>query len=242
MFQDKPQPNAAVAGVTVVADGVALDGVQASKETDKDGKVHVRFALPAELLGGDVRLKVAFRTPHGEEVVAERVPVIGNRLTVEFFPECGDAVVAGVPCKVYVRATTPAGQPADIRGVVTDGREVLARVESLHDDAQPGANRGLASFTYTPKLGARPWLKLDAPAGVYAPILGGPVPNAAVALMGGPGAAAARTGFPLPRPEAAGVVMSVLDPITAPGQPIRVQLHSVGRGARSSSARTPAAG
>ncbi len=229
-FQDKPVPNAAVAGVAIEADGLSIDGVQASKETDKDGKVHVRFALPAELLDGDVRLKVAFRTPHGEEVVARRVPVIGNRLKVEFFPECGDMLVAGVPCKVYVRATTPAGQPADIRGVVTDGREVLARVESLSDTDQPGANRGLASFTYTPKLGTRAWLKLDAPAGVYAPILTGvPVSNAAVALMGGPGATAVRTGFPLPRPEATGVVMSVLDPITAPGQPIRVQLHSVGQ-------------
>ena len=230
MFQDKPVPNATIATVEVQADGKQLGVQMLSNETDKDGKVNLRFALPAELLDGDVRLKVAFRTAHGEEVVARRVPVIGNRLQVEFFPECGNTLVAGVPCKVYVRATTPAGQPADIRGIITDGREVLARVESLHDDSQPGANRGLASFIYTPKLGGRAWLKLDAPAGIYAPILPGvPVPNAAVALMGGPGATAIRTGFPLPPPVDSGIVMSVLDPITAPGQPIRVQLHSVGQ-------------
>ena len=189
----------------------------------------MRFTLPPELLKGDVRLKVTFRTPTGDETVADRVPVVGNRLKVEFFPECGDTLVAGVPCKVYVRATTPAGQPVDIRGIITDGREVLARVESLHDDSQPGANRGLAAFTYTPKLGGRAWLKLESPAGVYAPILPGVlVPNVATALLGGPGATATRTGFPLPQPQADGVVMSVLDPITSPGTPIRVQLHSVG--------------
>lgn len=229
-FQDKPVANAAVTGVAVEADGTPLEGVQATKETDAKGRVQVRFTLPEELLNGDVRLKVTFRTPGGEEAVADRVPVVGNRLKVEFFPECGDTLVAGVPCKVYVRATTPAGQPADIRGIITDGREVLARVESLSDKEQPGANRGLAVFTYTPKLGGRAWLKLESPAGVYAPILPGvPVANVAVALLGGPGATATRTGFPLPQPQADGVVMSVLDPITAPGQPIRVKLHSVGR-------------
>ncbi|QJW94871.1 hypothetical protein [Frigoriglobus tundricola] len=230
-FQDKALPGAAVTAVTAQADGEPLDGIEAPKETDADGRARIRFRLPAEVPDGDVRLRVTFRTPlGGEETVAQRVPVVGNRLKVEFFPECGDTVVAGVPCKVYVRATTPAGQPVDIRGTVTDGREELAKVESLRDDRHPGANRGLAAFTYTPKLGGRAWLKLDAPAGAYAPILtSGPVPSSAVALFGGPGAVAARTGFLLPEQASDGVVMSVLDPVTAPGTPIRVRLYSVGR-------------
>lgn len=237
--QDRPAAGVQVAAVAAEADGLLLD-VAAAKETDDAGRARVRFTLPDELLKGDVRLKVTFRTPQGEEAVARSVPVVGNRLKVEFFPECGDTLVAGVPCKVYVRATTPAGQPADIRGVITDGREVLARVESLHDKDQPGANRGLASFTFTPKLGSRAWLKLESPAQVYSPILPGvPVPGVATAGLGGAGAAATRTGFPLtgfprtdpslPELKADGVVMSVLDPITEPGTPIRVQLHSVGQ-------------
>ncbi|MBM3980840.1 MAG: hypothetical protein FJ304_11250 [Planctomycetes bacterium] len=229
-FQDKPVAKAAVAAVALEIDGREAVGAEFTKETTADGRAGVRFKLPAEVLDGDVRLKVTFRTPHGEENVAERVPVVGNRLAVEFFPECGDNLVAGVPCKVYVRATTPAGQAVDIRGVVTDGRKVLANVESLRDNGEPGANRGLAAFTYTPELGTRVWLKLDAPATTYAPILPGvPVANAQVALLGGAGATATRTGFFLPTPQAEGVVMSVLDPITAPGEPIRVQLHTVGR-------------
>ncbi len=65
---------------------------------------------------------------------------------------------------------------------------------------------------------------------MYAPVLAGvPVHNTSVALLGGPGATAMRTGFMLPPVKHEGVVMTVLNPVTAPGEPIRVQLHSVGQ-------------
>ena len=54
------------------------------------------------------------------------MPVVGRNVIVEFFPEGGN-LVAGVPCRVYFRATTPAGQPVDIRGTLTDGRRTLRR-------------------------------------------------------------------------------------------------------------------
>src|SRR5207249_2309019 len=74
------------------------------------------------------------------------------------------------------------------------------------------------------------WLKLDSPSTVYTPILvDTPVYSSAVALMGGPGAVASRTGFVLPETRIDGVVMSVPDTITSPGQPIRVHLHAVGQ-------------
>ncbi|AMV23607.1 hypothetical protein VT84_04295 [Gemmata sp. SH-PL17] len=227
-FQEKPVADAEVAGVAVEVDGVTLDGVEVAPRTDAQGRARVRFALPEELTNGDVRLKVAFRAGGRSEMVADRVPVVGRRLFVEFFPESGDKIVAGVPCKVYVRATTPAGQPVDISGIITDGRETLATVKTLRDDGTPGANRGLASFTFIPQAGIRTWLKLDAPNTVYAPIVDGPVHTSSVALVGGAGAVAARTGFVLPETQLEGVVMSVPDTITAPGQPIRVHLRSVG--------------
>jgi len=228
-FQNKPVPNAVVTAVAVEVDREPM-GAEITKQTDANGRVQVRFPLPSEILRGDVRLKVTFRTPHGEEMVAKRVPVIGNHIIVEFFPESGNTPVAGVPCKVYVRATTPAGQPVHFRGIITDGKQTLAKVESFNDRSQPGTNRGLASFTYTPRLGSRVWLKLESPSTVYAPIMvAAPVPSGAVALLGGPGAISTRTGFPLPLPQPDGVVMSVLDPITAPGEAIRVQLYSVGQ-------------
>ncbi|HEY1190333.1 MAG TPA: hypothetical protein VGE74_22055, partial [Gemmata sp.] len=229
-FQDRPVAGAEVTGATVEVDRVPLAGVEVTPKTDPTGRAKVRFALPDNVLNGDVRLKVTFRTGARTETVTDRVPVISRRLKVEFFPESGDTIVAGVPCKVYVRATTPAGQPVDISGVVTDGRRTLATVETLRDDSERGANRGLASFTFTPQAGTRTWLKLDAPNGVYAPVLADvPVRVSAVALLGGPAAVASRTGFALPEARLDGVVMSVPDTVTAPGQPISVHLHSVGQ-------------
>ena len=229
-FQDKPVQGADVVAVAVEADRVLVPLTEVAPKTDAAGRAKVRFVLPPDVLDGDVRLKVTFRAGVREEVVADRVPVVGRRLVVEFFPECGDTLVAGAPCKVYVRATTPAGQPVDISGVITDGERTLATVKTLRDDSERGANRGLASFTFKPEAGTRVWLKLDAPNTVYAPILKtAPVHQSAVALMGGPGAVASRTGFVLPEAKLDGVVMSVPDAITSPGQPIRVHLHSVGR-------------
>src|SRR5262249_19605989 len=144
--------------------------VTAQATTGADGKAKLNFALPPALDRGDVRLKVTFKTKNGEETVAERVPVVGQQLVVEFFPEGGD-LVAGVPCRVYVRATTPSGHPVDITGVITDGRKVLANVNTLTDPSERGANRGIGSFTFTPTLGTTAWLKLKTPTQAYAPLL-----------------------------------------------------------------------
>ena len=229
-FQGKP-----VAGVEIhaaaTADDVPLDVFAPQPRTDADGLARLRFTLPAELPRGDVRLKVAFRTPAGEEVLAERVPVVGRNVAVEFFPEGGE-LVAGVPCRVYFRATTPGGLPVDVTGVVTDGRRVLAEARTATDDTAPGVNRGIGSFTFTPELGTPVWLKLSSPAAAYAPMLkvnGRQFAVAPAALAGCAAVAASRTGFALPEPAKTGVVMTVLNPVTAPGEAIRVHLNSVAR-------------
>jgi hypothetical protein len=224
-FQGQPVSGAEAAVVAVVDNKQVK--VLAAPATGPDGRTSIRFALPDNINQADVRLKVTFKTKTGDESIAERVPVIGHNLIVEFFPE-GGPLVAGVPCRVYVRATTPTGQPADIRGTITDGRAVLARIETLTDSAQPGANRGIGSFTYTPTLGTPVWLKLESPSGAFAPLLDGPLPIAPAVVAGAPAAIAARSGFSLPEPKAEGVVMSVVNPVTKPNEPIRVHLQSAG--------------
>jgi hypothetical protein len=155
LLEGKPAAGVAIAGASAEADGAPIDGVAFTKATDDAGRAKVRFRLPPEVPDGDVTLRVAFRTPRGDEAVAARVPVVGNRVKVEFFPESGDRLVAGVPCKVYARATTPAGQPVHFRGTVTDGRRTLAEVESFNDPDPRGAVRRLPSFPYTPERAAR---------------------------------------------------------------------------------------
>jgi hypothetical protein len=233
LFQGKPVAGASVDAVAT-ADNLAYHAIQIQPQTGRDGRVELQFTLPPQLERGDVRLQVTFRTRQGEqvveEVVTERVPVVGKSVLVEFFPEGGN-LVAGVPCQVYFRATTPAGEPVDIRGILTDGRRTLAEIETVTGEVE-GANRGIGSFTFTPEIDTPVWVKLTAPAGMHAPII---VPNsrdfpvAAAAAAGAPVAVSGRAGFLLPRVKEEGVAMTVLDPVTAPGQPIRVHLRSVGQ-------------
>lgn len=199
-FQGKPVQGAVVSGVAT-ADGKAIPVVRpVPRTTGSDGRTVLKFNLPpaTEMPRGDVRLMATFRTAEGEESIAERVPVAGHDVVVEFFPE-GGKMVAGVPCRLYVRATTPGGRPVGIRGVVVEGSKTVARVDSLTDADEPGVNRGLASFTFTPQAETVYRLKFEGREG---------------------------PGFDLPRAEADGVVMAALDPVTAPGQPIRVRLYS----------------
>jgi hypothetical protein len=202
--------------------------------TDEQGQVRLRFRLPPEehMPRGDVRLQVIFHTPQGTERIARAVPVAGKQVVVEFFPE-GGHLVAGVPSRVYFRATTPAGRPVDIRGIITDGQKTLAHVETLRDTDQPGVNRGLGHFTFTPELGRHYWLHLTEPSHLSAPLLTESwrrqASPASVALVGVAGTLSASRGFLLPAPHPSGVVMQVPQPVTQVGEPIRVRLHAVGK-------------
>ncbi len=234
--KDKPVVDAQLTSAIAVIDEQVLEVIDFQpRPTDAKGRTSFRFVLPAAIAQGDARLKVTFHAKNGneivEETVANRIPVVGPNLIVEFFPEGGD-LVAGVPCRVYVRATTPSGVPVEIRGTITDGRRVVAEVETIKGDV-PGMNRGLGVFTYTPELGTPLWLKLASSVNpFYSPLLvpeNSTFPSVPAALAGAPVVTASRTGFLLPTASQEGVVMTVPDPVTAPGKPIRVHLRSVGR-------------
>ena len=234
-LQNMPVPGAEVKEVIVEADNQRVEVAVPPTRTGPDGRAHLQFELPPQLDRGDVRLKVTFKTANGEESIADRVPVIGQRVIVEFFPEGGE-LVAGVENRVYVRATTPTGQPADITGVITDGKRVFANVDTVIDKNEPsadrGANRGIGSFIFTPELSTPVWLKLKTPTQAFSPLLlpeNGKLSVANVAVAGGAAVIGSRTGFLLPVAKDEGVVMTVPDPVTSPGQPIRVHLRSVGQ-------------
>jgi hypothetical protein len=230
-LQDVPVVGAEVKEVIVEADNQRLELVVPPTRTGPDGKAHLQFDLPPLLDRGDVRLKVTFKTENGEESVADRVPVIGQRVIVEFFPEGGE-LVAGVENRVYVRATTPTGQPVEFSGVITDGKRIFANVETTNDKNEPGANRGIGSFSFIPELSTPIWLKLKTPTQAYSPLLlpeNGKLSVAGVTVAGGAAVIGSRTGFLLPPAKDEGVVMTVPDPVTSPGQPIRVHLRSVGQ-------------
>ena len=174
--------------------------------TDAAGEAAVKFTLPK----GDVTdatLSVVVQAGGTVETISKPVPLATRRLVVEFFPEGGD-LVAGVPNRVYVRATTATGKPADLTGSLSDG----TAVETLTDADRPGVNQGMGVFTYTPAAGRADFLALASPAGIEPP-----TPQ----------------GFPLPAVKPTGVVLSVPDGVSRPGDPLRVRLTAVGTAKRA---------
>lgn len=134
--------------------------------TDANGTVSVKFKLPGNIDRGDASVSVTFTDGGEVETLNKPVPVVLNKLGVEFFPEGGE-LIAGVPNRVYVQARTPLGRPAQMRGrIVNANGEAVAAVETLTDDAEPGINQGQARFTLTPKRGEAYRLQVDQPVGI----------------------------------------------------------------------------
>ncbi|MGL6095012.1 MAG: alpha-2-macroglobulin family protein, partial [Fimbriiglobus sp.] len=202
--QDRPAVWAKLR-ITVDVDGQPLTEVTAPTATATDGTAAVRFTLPKTDDLKDARVSVTVTTAGVVETLVRRVPLATKTLALEFFPEGGD-LVAGVPNRVYFRATTAFGKPADVRGTLTDGTRDIAAVETLTDAEHPGANQGLGAVTFTPENGKRYAVRLDRPIGVNQP----------------------DGGFPLPLSKADGVVLHVPNGVTKPGQPLAVKLWNAG--------------
>jgi hypothetical protein len=173
--------------------------------------LNIRFKLPADLNENRAKdkpatatLTVTVRDGSDIETILRPIPLVEKELLVEYFPEGGD-LVAGVPSRVYFQVRTPSGKPADLKGSLTDGTNSVAEVATLTDPEQPGVNRGLGVFTFTPQAGKKYFLKLKFPAGIVEP-----TPN----------------GFALPEIKADGVVLTALDAVTEAGGPIRIKLES----------------
>jgi alpha-2-macroglobulin-like protein len=175
-------------------------------KTDANGAASVQFTLP-KVVASDVSLTVSVRFGGVTESIVRRVPLIDKKLIVEFFPE-GGTLVAGVLNRVYFRATTRTGQPADMTGLLSDGK---TRLQTLTDADKPGVNQGMGVFSFTPMLGQKYHVTLDKPANIEAPLIEG-----------------LARGFALPEVQPAGVTLTIRDGVSKPGEPIRLQLASQG--------------
>ncbi|MEZ4239178.1 MAG: alpha-2-macroglobulin family protein [Myxococcota bacterium] len=80
-----------------------------------------------------------------------------GHVDVALYPEGGD-LVAGLPSRVYLRATDPLGEPADVAGVVVDDRGTeVASFRTVRE--------GLGRFALQPAPGRRYTVRLTEPAG-----------------------------------------------------------------------------
>jgi len=200
-----------LSGKTVLA-SINLDGVQigvdgnpntnqARFQTDSLGRVALKFRLPAVIQKGQASISVVFDDGGNTETLVKPVPVVINKLDIEFFPEGGD-LIQGLKSRIYFQAKTPLGKPADVvASVFENGVEILNQVKTLTDDKEPGINQGLGKFELTPKKDANYEVKITSP-----PSIAG--------------------SFKLPAIKDAGTVLRVVDNIIKPGQSVKVEVDS----------------
>lgn len=169
------------ANATLVIDGVAMgvngkpSPLPAEFQTDAAGRVSVKFLLPSAIQKGDASLSVSFQDGGNIEAISKPVPIVVDRLNLEFFPEGGD-LVAGLPSRVYFQAQTPLGKPAEVVArLLENGKEVLADVRTLSDDREPGINQGMGRFEITPVQDGKYELEILQPASVKQKFLIGPI-------------------------------------------------------------------
>lgn len=114
-------------------------------ETNTDGRAYVRFQLPDSLSTTDVLLNIMIEHESRTEALSRAVPVVLNRIDLQFFPEGGDAV-AGMPCRMAFKAVNEFGKPADVEGFITDSRGArVAGFSSYHN--------GMGAFDFVPRSG-----------------------------------------------------------------------------------------
>ncbi|MBI3412246.1 MAG: hypothetical protein HY040_28275 [Planctomycetes bacterium] len=134
--------------------------------TDEDGAFEFQFQLPKEIKRGDGSVTLKINDNNNVESLVRPIPMLLKKLLVDFYPEGGD-LVAGVANRVYFEVHTPTGKPADLQGQVVDqANVVVAKIQTITDDMEPGLNQGLGVFEFIPMVDKKYRLQIDTPAGV----------------------------------------------------------------------------
>jgi uncharacterized protein YfaS (alpha-2-macroglobulin family) len=146
------------ASVTAIARVDGSDVHTGKAAVDARGNCTVSFKLPDKIERGEGTLALVIEDGGVVETAAKTIPILLQTVDLRLFPEGGD-LVAGLPCRVYFEAKTPAKKPADIAGVILDtkGKEV-AQFRSEHE--------GRGRFDLTPEKGGKYTLKITEPTGI----------------------------------------------------------------------------
>ncbi|HNG88879.1 MAG TPA: carboxypeptidase regulatory-like domain-containing protein, partial [Saprospiraceae bacterium] len=124
--------------------------------TDAAGRAYIRFEMPKKLDSPDGLLNIMIEHEGQTEAISRPIPIVLNRIDLQFFPEGGDAV-AGLPCRMGFKALNEHGKPADVSGIVADSRgQKVASFSSWHD--------GMGAFDFQPQPGERYTAYLEEPA------------------------------------------------------------------------------
>ncbi|MEZ4953619.1 MAG: MG2 domain-containing protein [Saprospiraceae bacterium] len=139
----------------------SLDGEQFQEikgQTDIGGRAVVKINLPKKLETNDGLLNVLINYNGQTESVSRSIPIILNKIDLQFMPEGGD-LVAGIESKVAFKAINEFGKPADVEGVVKNNQgQIITTFRSYH--------QGMGAFNLIPKKGEQYIAYLTKPIGI----------------------------------------------------------------------------
>ena len=137
---------------------INIDGekiIEKTAITNEKGKATLKFILPEKLNSTDGLLNVIIDYKGTKESIARSVPIILNKIDVQFFPEGGE-LVAGIPVRVAFKALNEFGKPADIEGMIVNSNdEKVLAFQSYH--------QGMGTVEFTPQFGETYTAKITKP-------------------------------------------------------------------------------
>ncbi|MFK7949230.1 MAG: MG2 domain-containing protein, partial [Saprospiraceae bacterium] len=140
---------------------VSLAGQQVLMEkatTDNRGKTAITFKLPKDLNTNDGLLNVLIPHNGSTESIARTIPIVLNKIDLQFLPEGGDLAV-NVRSNIAFKAINEFGQPADIEGEIYNAKnEKVAEFSSYY--------QGMGSFLLLAKANEKYTAKITKPAGI----------------------------------------------------------------------------
>ncbi len=101
-------------------------------QTNEEGHVEFKFNLPKDLNTNDGLVNVLLQYNGQGESISRSIPIVLNKIDVQFFPEGGD-LTAGFEQRIAFKALNEFGKPADVEGHVLDAKGVVvSRFKSYH--------------------------------------------------------------------------------------------------------------
>ncbi len=149
---------------------VKIDGGSVFKselESDPQGNATINFKLPDSLKTTDGLLEVIVKANGVEESISRSIPIVLNRISMQFFPEGGNWLQE-VTGTVAFKALNEFGKGADIKGSIVDQQgKIVTAFESFH--------MGMGAFSLKPREGVKYFARIESPRGNHALV---PLPEA----------------------------------------------------------------
>ncbi len=127
-------------------------------KTDKKGKANIKFSLPDNLETTDGLVNVLIEHLGQRESIARSVPIILNKIDLQFLPE-GGYLLNEMENGLAFKALNEFGKPADVTGIIVDqkGNEV-AEFSTYH--------QGMGAMNFKPKNNQQYVARIIQPEGI----------------------------------------------------------------------------